>query len=189
MALTLDGSAATAGASGTSTTVTLTCSSAGNVIRVSATYNSGSSCQISSVTATGATFAYLYRRYATAGTQDGLEVWEGYASGTFNATITVTMSASTTYLTVHAYGVNGAPSSAWEDTNGGMPYNAGYPTSPCDPIAVTTANANDIILGHFREASTASPTEASSVCARSAAPPTTRTPTRPSSSARSWSAR
>lgn len=149
MALTLDGTASILATSGLSaSTGTLACANAGNIICVDVLANLSAS--ISSITGGGVTFS----QRAVAGSGTSLIYrWTGYSSGIFNAAITVNFSPASTFASVHAYGVSGAPSSSYFDPNGALP-----DVGNGDPRSVTTSNAIDIILAAFRMGSTPDPT-------------------------------
>jgi hypothetical protein len=149
MALSLDGTASIYATSGTSfATGTLTCSNAGNVICVAITKNGAG--DVSSVTGTGATFTF---RAKSATGANNIEWWTGYAAGTFSSAVTVNMASSASFATVHAFGVNGAPSSSYFDTHSGIPTTN---TSDAD-LTISTSNADDFIFGGYREGSTDNP--------------------------------
>jgi hypothetical protein len=149
--LSLDGTASRAGSSATNpvSTGTLTCTGAGRVIVVAITVNGTT---VSGVSATGATFTLRKAMYDGL---DSLEYWTGYASGTFSSAITVTYAASPGFNAVHAFGISGAPSSSYFDTNAGLPNN-GTPTG--DPRSVSTDTADTFIVGLFKMNSQANPT-------------------------------
>jgi hypothetical protein len=126
-------------------TGTLTCSSSGNIIVVCVLSNFDVA--VDSVTGGGVTFT---RHAQQTGTR--IEMWSGYSSGTFNAAITVNRSGSS-FICVHAFGINGAPSSNWFDTNAAVPT-----TGATDPLSISTDTADTFIIGTYRMASTANPT-------------------------------
>jgi hypothetical protein len=71
-----------------------------------------------------------------------IEEWYHVYSGTFSGTITVTQTSSM-FMSVSAFGINGAHTAAPFDTNASVPN--------CDTTiaaaAISTSNANDIIYG------------------------------------------
>lgn len=140
MALSLDGSANVYAGSGTSVvTGTLTCSNAGNVIIVGCVSNGT---DISSISGGGVTFT---SRGKTNTGSNYTETWVGYASGTFNSTVTVNFNSSASYATVHAWGINGAPSSSYFDTHASLP-SIGTTT----PGTVSTTANDTFIFAIFR---------------------------------------
>lgn len=149
MALSIDGTASTFGNSGSSvaTDAALTCSNAGNVINVVITTNGST---VSSVSSGGVSFT-LRKRQTTG--SDHLEYWTGYNAGTHNAVVTVSFTGTSSFATIHAWGSNGAPSSAYFDVNASLP-DAGT----TDPRTVSTTAADTMIIGAFRFGSTANPT-------------------------------
>lgn len=140
MALSLDGSVAVFGQTGTSVvTGSLTCSNAGNVIVVGIVSNGS---DVSSITGGGVTFTN--RGKASTGS-NYTETWSGYASGTFNSAITVNFNSSSSFATIHAFGVNGAPSSNYFDTHASLPS-----IGSTLPGSVSTTATNTFIFALIR---------------------------------------
>lgn len=131
----------------TITTGTLTCSGSGRWIVVFAWVLAGGG-DISSVTGTGATFT----QRVDAGLPD-LQMWEGYASGTFSATVTATHSGTPLDGTVNAFCLDGPPSTSQHDSNAGLPVSAaGFSPGDGDPLSISTDSTNTILVAGFRTA-------------------------------------
>lgn len=147
MALSLDGTASVFGGSGTSVaTGTLTCSNAGNVIVVAIVSNGS---DVSSVTGGGVTFS---SRGKTNSGSNYTETWVGYASGTFNAAVTVNFTGTSSFATVHAFGINGAPSSSYFDSHGSLPS-----IGTTLPGTVSTSANDTFIFAALRASDTPNP--------------------------------
>ena len=146
----LDG-VATGGGTGTPivTSGNLTCSNTNNVICV-AVLNNGAA--VSGVTGGGVTFTSR----AIVGTLTELEFWTGFSTAAFNDVVSVAIPGGSSFAHVTAFGMHGPPSSSYFDVNGSLPATGGS-----DPLSLSTTAAHTIILGMYRFASTASPTEGS----------------------------
>jgi hypothetical protein len=144
----LDGSATGVWSSGTTmTTGTLTCTNAGNVIVVKCFMLAGGG-DISGVTATGGGITFTQR--VDAGLPD-LQEWVGYYAGTFNDTIVVSHSGTPVGGSVHAFAINGPPSSAYFDTDAGLPVSfASFTLGDGDPISLDTDGNDTFIIAAFR---------------------------------------
>ena len=143
--LALDGSSATHSANVFSVNLTLTTSSANDLIVVDAASN-GSGLTASGVTATGLTFT----KHSSFGVSQTIERWSAVASSALSGvTITVTQT-NQDFLAVTAYGISGANTSS--------PWDSGGPQTGTDPISITTVNANTMVIGTYKMNSTASPT-------------------------------
>ncbi len=147
MALSLDGTASGNGVTSSLVTTTLACSNAGNVICVAVLANGQN---VTSITGGSVTFT----QRAVIGSY--IELWTGYASGTFNSALTVNIGGGGAFTTAHAFGVSGCPSSSYFDTNVSLP-NEGT----TDPRTVSTTAADTFIIGAFRMAGTQDPTQGS----------------------------
>lgn len=149
MALALDGSAANNVAGGITNAVSLTTSNSGDLIYLVILTNDAGG--VASVSDT-AGLSWAHR--ATGGSAGNrIETWSAVSSGALSAdSITVTFGAST-FSTVCAIGISGANTATKFDSNAGLP--AAGTTSP---VALTTSNANDFLIGAYRFTSTASPT-------------------------------
>lgn len=149
MALALDGSTSNTVTGPASLTLTLSTTSTNDVIVVDIAPNGA---PIVSVTSSHLTFT----RHAIVGSNPfTLERWYAIAASTLSSeVITVTMTSAGPLLTAFAYGISGANTSS--------PWDSGGPqTSGSDPLSITTANANTMVLATFRMGSTASPTAGS----------------------------
>ena len=153
MALSIGGTASLYASSGTSgSTGTLTASS-GSVIVVAVTLNSGGQ-SVSSCSCTNVTFVGTARAKSGA-SGDIIEEWTGVSTSAVSAAVTVNISGTTSFLTIHAYEVIGSPTTSYFDSGGSS--NVPQTTNGDVDITITTNNAIDILLGAFRSASVANP--------------------------------
>lgn len=142
MALSLDGSGHNA-VSAATVNVALTTANTNDIICVVATTNGG---PVTSVTATGLTFALKALDPPASATD--IELWYAVAAATFSGNITINTTSSA-FLAGDAFGVSGADTATiWDG--------AAVTGNP-DPLSISTTNANTFILGAFR-GGTASPT-------------------------------
>lgn len=148
--LALDGTGQTLGTSGASATVALTTTHPTDVVTVISLANAG---QVSSITAAGLTFTKRASAVNTGG--EPIEEWSAVASATFSGNITVNYSNTTTYASVVAFGISGANTGTIYDNHTGLPATAS------GTVSISTANANDFLIGTYRYASTVSPTAGS----------------------------
>ena len=149
-ALALDGSTGVLNSSGgTTASMTLSTTSANDVIVVSCAYNGAVS--ITSVTGAGLTFTSR----AKAGNTQYIDEWYALASSALSdETITVTFSSNNSYDACSAFGISGANTSAPYDTNASLPVQ-----STAAPT-YSTSNPNDFIISLTRTL-TATPTPTS----------------------------
>lgn len=152
--LALDGSTGLYGNVVSSVTLTLTTSSANDVIEVGAEANATSgTITISSVTATGLTFTQ--RSHVSPLANQIVDVWYAKASSALSSVaITVNFSQSTNFYVATAFGISGANTASPFDTNASVPV---ANTAAADPT-ISTSNANDFIFGVMRFSTGASPT-------------------------------
>ncbi len=148
----LDGSATAQFSTASSGTVTLTTTTANDVIVVLATNEDATNSAIrtvSSVTATGLTFTKRSSLSLGSPTYQDTEVWWAIASSALSAkVITVTLSGSTDDAALVAFGVSGANTASPWDPNVALPATAtGNPATTPTVSGVSTSNANDMILG------------------------------------------
>jgi hypothetical protein len=110
--------------------------------------NSGAGAAVSSVTATGLTFAQ--RSISNSSTHGSLEIWWAHAASPLTAaTITVAWAAAFDDSVILALGVNGCGnlSAPW-DANGSLPTKASFSGGVTNPgvTGVSTTTANDFLI-------------------------------------------
>lgn len=157
MALALEGTPVHNNASSGTSLVTgaFTTSNASEVFIV-ATINSTT---ISSISGGGLTWAK--RTSAIDGSGDALEEWAAKATGALSAVqFTITLAGATGFITVDTFAFSGQDTTTIWDGNASIPAHLNGPFA-ADPITVSTNNANDVVIGGFRMAGTASPTAGS----------------------------
>jgi hypothetical protein len=145
--LTIDGTANVANGSGTSQTITLTTSHSNDVIILMSESNGSSSgTVISGISDTaGLTWA---RRKTNAVGELALEEWYATSASPLSSdSITVSYNASTTYIELTAFGINGSHPAAPFDTNVSLPGSGASGNG-----SITTSNANDMLIALFRQA-------------------------------------
>ncbi len=150
--LSADGSATGTFSTTNSGTVTLSTTNANDVIVVEETNENGPNAAVltvSSVTASGLSFAQRSSFTLGAPTYQDAEVWWAVASSPLASTvITVTISGTTDDASLVAFGVSGANTASPWDPNISLPATAtGSPSTTPTVNGVSTTNANDIILG------------------------------------------
>jgi len=151
-ALTVDGSATGSFTSASSGTVTLTTSDSNDIIVVMVEdEDTGNAVlrTVSSVAASGLTFAHRSSGSINSSPYTEMEVWYAAASTPLSSvTITATLSGSIDDASLVAFGVNGANTASPWDSNGALPKTAtGTASGNPTVTAVSTSNANDILLG------------------------------------------
>lgn len=114
---------------------------------------------ISSITGGSLTWA-LRKRQGGTGSQY-IELWAAQASGALSGVaFTINFAAATTFVTSDVFAFSGQDTSTIWDSNVSVPAGSGNGQGvPADPVAISTSNANDVIIAVFREASIASPTQ------------------------------
>jgi hypothetical protein len=153
MTLALDGSVHGNSGGASSLAVSLTTTQANDYIIVSITTNSGP--VVSVVSGAIGLFTRVGSAAVTGNPTFVMEVWAGFSPGALTAdTITVTTTGSA-FLTVDAFGVSGSGQTS-------LVFDVGGPqTGIVDPISITTASANTMVIASYRENSAASPTAGS----------------------------
>lgn len=147
MALALEGTPVHNNASSGSSIVTgaFTTTQAAEVV-IAITINSVT---ISSITGGGLTFA---KRTSNAA---GIEEWAAPAAAALSGVqFTINFSGATGFVTTDTFAVSGQDTATVFDANAAVPANG-----TADPGSISTSNANDFILGAFRFAATAAPTQ------------------------------
>lgn len=160
-ALALDGSVHKNITAGTSTTVSLTTSVACGTAYCAVLANIHSSFEGNVTAVSGSTLGALTKRAAVGDTTsgpNGLYAYaKAYTSALSSEVITITYeNGGTTFSTIDCFGIANTKTTSQFDPNGTVPATAA--TFPSDPLAISTNNANDFILGTFRQNSAASPT-------------------------------
>lgn len=143
MTLALDG---TAHVSSTTSAlpITLSTTNKSDIICIIVTTNGG---PVTSVTSPNLTFS---RRITNGNNPEPIEFWFASATNALsNETITINTTTSD-FITVDAFGVNGANIAAAFDTNGSVPA-----FSNGSPLSISTNSVNDFIIGASRGASPA----------------------------------
>lgn len=137
MALSLDGHGSTNTGSGTSVAVSLTTTTNSGVIVVLYVANLAPAAS-NPVTATGLTFT---NRLSTNSGGNFIAEYTAPYSANFSGNITVSASG-TTFITGLAFGIGGAATSSFFDSNASLPG-----ISSSGSVTVSTSNANDFIFG------------------------------------------
>src|SRR5882672_843414 len=147
MALSLDGSAHATTGGGATLAPSLSTTGTNRLIFVVAEMNGGPGVSVSDTA--GLTWARQAQVYAGFFDQY-LELWWAVAPAQLTSdTITITQTSSQ-FMTVDVFAVAGGDTAS--------PFDGAAVTGTVDPLSITTTNANDFILGAFREALTPSPT-------------------------------
>jgi hypothetical protein len=142
VSLAVDG-AAHANFSGTSGSLSLTTKNANDVIIACVQVNGTT---VASITGPGLTFTLRKRQATTDSPPNYEEVWYAVAPSALSAgTITVTLSAATTYCTVDVFGISGANTTTIFDGNSSLPA-----ATTNGPVTLSTSNAHDFIFGTYR---------------------------------------
>ena len=151
MALALDGSGHANATNVSSIAVTLTTSNADDVICIVVTMNGVES--ISSISDdAGLTWT---ERATSVADASHIEFWTAPAPSALTTDeITVTLSGSTTFITVDAFGISGADTTTIFDSNVALPDTQ----DGSGHVTITTSNADDFLIGAYRF-SVANPTE------------------------------
>lgn len=133
MALSLDGSAHLTGATASAPTITLTTSNSNDIIYLGIVSNAA----VTSVSGGGLT--WNARASTNAAGNFVTSYYAIAASPLSSAVITINM-ASSTYVTADIFGISGADTAS--------PFDSGGPqTNASGPASITTANANDFVVG------------------------------------------
>lgn len=149
MALALDGHALGAWSSGSSFTVTLTTTSANDVIGMGVWIQSNALVTVSSISSTNTT-GWTKRKQLTVNSIESTEFWVGTASAALTSeVITVHLSGTpggSGAREANAFGVSGANTGSISDPNISLPAtNTGNGSTP-SVSGVSTSNANDFII-------------------------------------------
>jgi hypothetical protein len=148
MVLALDGVGYTAGASGTTCAITLTTTSTNDVIIVFAAVNSTTTASIADTA--GLTWALRQR---VVGGSDCIEEWWAISAGVLSAdTITLTLSATSSFVSASAHGISGANTSNPFDQNASLPG-----TNAAGIVAISTSSRNTFIVSAYRMAANQNP--------------------------------
>lgn len=151
MALALDGPGghSTSTIAGTGPfTVTITTTSATDVLELFVEANGSVATAVSSVTDNSGVTAAWQKRAGDSPGQFPEECWWTTSTGVLTGTtITVTMTANTTFITLDAIAVSGANTASPFDGHSGIPV-TGHP----DPLLITT-NGNAFIVAAYRTGS------------------------------------
>jgi hypothetical protein len=136
--------------------VSLTTSNTNDYIIVCVTTNSG---PVTSITGGGLSFS----RIASNGVSNQVvEVWSAFASSTLSATSLTINTTASNFLTIDAFGVSGSNQTS-------TVFDSGGPQTGTDPISITTANPNTMVIAAYRELSAGNPTAGTSFTAVSGA--------------------
>ncbi len=155
MALALEGTPQHVTGSGSNTTnlPAFTTSVAARLF-ISVAFNDTAGVVVSGISGGGLTWT---QRVGRNGTNSSIELWSAEAaSAVAGAVFTITYSAAATpaFTSAHVFAFSGQDTSGTPfDGNGAVPA-----SSATDPVAITTTNADDVIIAAYRESSTASPT-------------------------------
>ncbi|MGH7115258.1 MAG: hypothetical protein ACREE9_12265 [Stellaceae bacterium] len=145
MPIAIDGSASVGGASGSSTSISLSTANKGDIIFLVEldVLTSGEARTVTD----DAGLTWTHRAGAMAAGQQ-LNVWTAFSSGILSSdSITVTLPTSCSFFSMIAFGISGAPSSAYFDTNASLPALA---NSTSADAVISTSNADDMLLGFYR---------------------------------------
>ena len=151
-ALSTDGSATGTFSTTNSGTITLSTTNPDDLIVVEETNEDGPNAvmlTVSSVTASGLTFAQRSSVTLGAPTYQDTEVWWAVATSALASTvIRVTLAGTTDDASLVAFGVSGANTTSPWDANAALPAAAtGNPSTTPTVSGVSTSNPNDMILG------------------------------------------
>jgi hypothetical protein len=106
---------------------------------------------VSSVSGGGLTWA----RRATSGGTSPIELWSAQASGALSGvSFTINFSVAPTFDTMDVFAFSGQDTTTIWDSHASVPT-----TGTSDPLAISTNNANDVIIAIYREAGTSTPTQ------------------------------
>jgi hypothetical protein len=150
MALALDGSVHGNSGGASSLAVSLTTTNTNDIICVVVLTNGG---PVTSVSSTHVTFTQKSTATANAGNQT-IELWVGTASVILTAESITINTTTSAFLTIDAFGISGANTSSPYD--GSPVIHSGF---IADPLTISTTNANDIVLGMYRQNSQSTPTQ------------------------------
>lgn len=145
MALALDGTAIT-NVTANVAVLSLTTSSANDIICVASAENSGS---ISSIVAIGLTFT---KRAISTGGQF-IEYWTAVASSALSSLVITVNYSAVSFTTVCAFGISGADTTTKFDSNAVLP----VVNSSSTITTLSTTAANTMLLSFYRQGGTASP--------------------------------
>ncbi|MGH6681065.1 MAG: hypothetical protein ACREDL_19550, partial [Bradyrhizobium sp.] len=88
------------------------------------------------------------RRAQASSSGQPLTVWTAFSSGVLSSDeITITFSSSSPIISMIAFGISGAPNSNYFDTNAALP---ALTNSSSAETAISTTNADDMLLGFYR---------------------------------------
>lgn len=146
MALSIDGSAHS-NASTQAVTVTITTTLSNDIIVLIGLTNAAA--QFNSVAGGGLT--WTSRGFI--GSSQGIEMWTAIAASPLSSQVITATQASAQFCTLDIFGVAG--------TNTADPFDAAIVTGASAPLTITTTNANTLVVGGFRQNSTAAPTAGS----------------------------
>jgi len=136
----LNGSAAFSNAGGTSVPITLSTTKTNDVIIVFSQGNGNVATGISDTA--GLTWTQI-------GTQTGtMAAWSAFSAGILTGdVITITYAGvGSSFASLIAFGINGAPSSGFLDPNGALP---GTTNTISTPLTLTTSNAKDFLFAAY----------------------------------------
>lgn len=152
MALALEGTPKHNNAtSGTSLVTSAFTTTVATEVFIAATINGAT---ISSITGGGLTWALRKGQGVAA---ERIELWAAPASGSLSGVqFTINLSAGVSFITTDVFAFSGNDTSTVWDANASVPA-----SGTADPLAMTTSNANDVIIGAFRFGATANPTAGS----------------------------
>lgn len=136
--MSLDGSTSNVNGSTTALAATLTTTKTNDVICVMVLTNAGPIISVSSPT-----LGAFAKRTNAGPSPNFIELWYKASPAVFNEAITV-ISTSAGYMTIIAFGVNGAKTSAPFDVNASLPT-----TGTADPLTISTTAVNTMAIGGF----------------------------------------
>lgn len=151
MALALDGSAHNNSGGASSLGASLTTTNTNDIIIAVATVNGG---PVTSVSGGGLTWAKKASGTSDGGSSQFLELWYAVAAGTLSGTTITVNQTSSSYITIDVFAISGADTATIWDGAAVTGSGAG-----CDPLSISTTNANAFIIGAYRENSASNPTE------------------------------
>jgi hypothetical protein len=138
----------------TSITVTLTTPSSLDIIDIFVTTNGGASGYpgVSSISSSNTT-GWSQRASVTSGSSHVLQEWQGKAAAPLSSeVITINLNLTSTFTTASAIAITGANQTTIFDSNGALPA-----TASSGNVAITTSNANDIVLAGYAFANNTTP--------------------------------
>lgn len=141
MALSLDGSNFGSNGSASQLIVSLTTSAGSGVIVMCCVENDG---PLTSVTAPSLTFALLTNPQNSTNAGQFVEIWTAPYTSNFSGNITIN-STGAAFFTAVVFGIGGAATSSYFDSNGSLPLANPNPAAEIGPAS--TSNAKDFIFG------------------------------------------